>query len=445
MLEKAGYEAAVFNDSIEAVESIENEDPDVIVTDLHMPGKGGMEILEYCQKNFPQLPVVIITAFGTVESAVAALKKGAFDFITKPFDRTDLLNVVKKAVLTHRQRMKEPVPILPIEGQAPTPGISSIIGASAEMQEVFKVIAKIAQSPTTVLLSGESGTGKELVAYEIHRNSDRASKPFVKINCAAIPATLIESEMFGYEKGAFTGAVTSKPGKFELANEGTLFLDEVADMPLEMQVKLLRVLQEQEFERVGGISSVKVDVRIITATNKNLEDEVRHSRFREDLFYRLNVVPMRLPALRERREDIELLVRFFVQQLNRKLKKDISALSPELLNAFRLYAWPGNIRQLENVLERMVLMSEGPALRLSDLPAEIAQALGPMESEPEPEGGLSFKELVKRQTQGVERELIEKALEETGGNVTRAAEKLGLSRKGLQLKIKELGVKRPLD
>ncbi len=448
MLEKVGYEAAIYVDSREALESLQDEDPDVVITDLHMPGPGGMEILEHCQKNFPQLPVVVITAYGTVESAVSALKRGAFDFITKPFDQTELLNVVKKAVATHRQRLKEPVPIVPLlslnekRDALPAPAISSIIGSSAQMEEVFKVIAKIANSPTTVLVQGESGTGKELVAYEIHRNSDRANKPFVKINCAAIPATLIESELFGYERGAFTGAVASKPGRFELANEGTLFLDEVADMPLEMQVKLLRVLQEHEFERVGGIHSMKVDVRIITASNKELQAEVKAGRFREDLFYRLNVVPIRLPALRERKEDIDLLVRYFVQQFNERLKKHIVNLTPETLSSLRSFSWPGNIRQLENVLERMVLMSESDTLRISDLPPEIAAEVGPV-AEATPGDSVSFKELVKKQTQSVERDLIEKALEEKGGNVTRAAEKLGLSRKGLQLKMKELGVRRP--
>ena len=448
MLEKVGYEAAIYVDSREALESLQDEDPDVVITDLHMPGPGGMEILEHCQKNFPQLPVVVITAYGTVESAVSALKRGAFDFITKPFDQTELLNVVKKAVATHRQRLKEPVPIVPLlslnekRDALPAPAISSIIGSSAQMEEVFKVIAKIANSPTTVLVQGESGTGKELVAYEIHRNSDRANKPFVKINCAAIPATLIESELFGYERGAFTGAVASKPGRFELANEGTLFLDEVADMPLEMQVKLLRVLQEHEFERVGGIHSMKVDVRIITASNKELQVEVKAGRFREDLFYRLNVVPIRLPALRERKEDIDLLVRYFVQQFNERLKKHIVNLTPETLSSLRSFSWPGNIRQLENVLERMVLMSENDTLRISDLPPEIAAEVGPI-AEAASSESVSFKELVKKQTQSVERDLIEKALEEKGGNVTRAAEKLGLSRKGLQLKMKELGVRRP--
>jgi DNA-binding NtrC family response regulator len=406
-----------------------------------------MEILEHCKKNHPQLPVVIITAYGTIESAVSALKQGAFDFITKPFDQTELLNVVSKAVLTYRQGEKEPVVLLPAvsqksEGAGSGTGISSIIGTSSQMQEVFKVISKIANSPSTVLITGESGTGKELVAYEIHRGSDRASKPFIKINCAAIPGTLIESELFGYEKGAFTGAVASKPGRFELATEGTLFLDEVAEMPLEMQVKLLRVLQEQEFERVGGLTTIKVNVRIVTATNKDLPTEVKSGRFREDLFYRLNVVPIHLPALRERREDIDPLVQYFIRQFNTKLKKEIKGLEPEAMAALRGYAWPGNIRQLENVLERSTLMCDGSILKLVDFPEEVRGGFAPS---PETEEQSSLKEIVQRQTRSLEKDLIEKALEETGGNITRAAEKLGLSRKGLQLKIKDLGLKRPVE
>jgi two-component system response regulator AtoC len=462
MLEKSGYEALVFNDSKEALEAIDEsmaaEVLDAVVTDLYMPGPGGMDILEHCKRRYPRLPVVIITAFGTVEAAVSALKSGAFDFITKPFDQAELLGVVSKAVATHRQREKEPILIeeATSDGSKRTPGDFSdfsIVGASPQIQEVFKVIGKIANSPSTVLVYGESGTGKELVAYEIHRHSSRSAKPFIKVNCAAIPATLIESELFGYERGAFTGAVAAKPGRFELANEGTLFLDEVGEMPLEMQVKLLRVLQEQEFERVGGVTTTKVDVRIITATNKNLDEEVKAGRFREDLFYRLNVVPISLPPLRDRREDIDQLVKFFLSQFNEKLGKQITGLTPETMMALRSYAWPGNIRQLENVLERMVLMSEGLILQVRDLPDEIVAATGAIpEAVIAPEGGeggeggpVSFKELVRRQTQSVERGLIERALDETGGNVTRAAEKLGLSRKGLQLKIKELGLRRGLE
>ncbi len=447
MLERAGFEPLVFTDSARALEAIESEPLNAVITDLYMPGPGGLDILEYCQKRRPDLPVIIATAYGTVETAVSALKRGAFDFITKPFEQTELLNVVQKAVQTHEQRLKEPIVITSVDVPAPkATEISSIIGQSEPMQEVFRVISKVAIANSTVLIRGESGTGKELVAYEVHRNSPRCQKPFVKVNCAAIPATLIESELFGYERGAFTGAVTSKPGRFELAHEGTLFLDEVAEMPLEMQVKLLRVLQEKEFERVGGISTIAVDVRIVTATNRDLEAEVKAGRFREDLYYRLNVVPVQLPALRERKEDIDLLVKFFLQQSATQLNRIITGIEAECMLAFRNYSWPGNIRQLENVLERMVLMSESTVLGARDLPEEIATApvvrdlLGRKgEAEVEPS---TFKELVRKQTQAVERDLIERALEETEGNVTHAAEKLKLSRKGLQLKIKELRIRR---
>jgi nitrogen regulation protein NR(I) len=439
MLEKEGFEVLAFQDPGRALEAIADEEFDAVITDLRMPGTDGMEVLRHAQKEQPRLPVIIVTAFGTVEAAVSALKQGAYDFVTKPFDRTELIQTVQKAVATSRQRAKEP------GGDA---GFS-LIGSGPAMEEVFRVISRIAPSSSTVLIWGESGTGKELVAYEIHRHSPRARKPFVKINCAAIPANLIESELFGHERGAFTGAVASKPGRFELAHEGTLFLDEVAEMPPEMQVKLLRVLQEQEFERVGGVSTIRVDVRIVTASNKDLEAEVRAGRFREDLFYRLNVVPIRLPALRDRVEDIEPLVRFFLGQFGERLKKRIDGIEPACLEAFRAYSWPGNIRQLENVLERMVLLSDTSRLRVEDLPEELAGAARPLPGDAEGETASAgsraetgFKDIVRRRTQLLERELIEKALEETGGNVTRTADRLGLSRKGLQLKMKELGIRR---
>lgn len=461
MLSRAGYEVVAFNDSLEALQVIQHsaQSLDLVITDLYMPGPGGMQILEACQKVRSDVPVVMMTAFGTVEAAVNALKRGAFDFVTKPFDQDELLNVVANAVATRKRAEGEPT----VRTGATAAGAAAlapteIIGSSPGIQEIYRVISKIAASPTTVLIQGESGTGKELVAYEVHRRSDRASKPFIKINCAAIPATLIESELFGYEKGAFTGAAASKPGRFELANGGTLFLDEVGEMSLDMQVKLLRALQEQEFERVGGIQTVRVDVRIITATNKDLAGEVKAGRFREDLFYRLNVVPIRLPALRERREDIEALAGHFLKQFNVRLRKEIVGLEPAALEALKTYDWPGNIRQLENVLERMVLMAEGPVLRRSDLPSEMGSVgrdgvsahqglpLDPAQDAAAALGaGSSLKEIVKQQTSVLEKELIEKILESTGGNVTRAAERLGLSRKGLQIKIKDLGLKRPLD
>lgn len=462
ILSKAGYEVFCATKCEDALKWIEkNEELAIVITDLQLPGRSGMEILDVCKKIRPELAVIIITAFGTIEAAVAALKQGAFDFITKPFDQDDLLMIVKKAMLTHERGKNEPALTFSSEmhssrlltGSAPPVLIlpspnsfnSMIIGKSESIQEMFKIIGKVSQSPSTVLLCGESGTGKELVALEIHRHSLRAQKPFIKINCAAIPATLIESELFGHEKGAFTGAISSKPGRFELAHDGTLFLDEVGEMPIEMQVKLLRVLQEQEFERVGGVNTIKVDVRIIAATNKNLVNEVKLGRFREDLYYRLNVVPIHLPNLRDRKEDLDLLVPYFLQQFNQKLKKNITTLTTSTLNALRNYHWPGNIRQLENVLERMVLMAEGTGLVVSDLPQEIAAGTTLGQNFTDSEVKLSFKEMVKRQTQSLEKELIEKALQETQGNVTRCAEKLGLSRKGLQLKLKDLGMRGSLN
>ncbi len=442
MLERAGYRVTVFNESVAAVQAIENEAFDTIVTDLSMPELTGMDVLARVRKSCPDVPVVMITAFGSVESAVAALKAGAFDFITKPFDQTELLNVIAKAVQTRAASEKEPT--LLSSDVSLDPG--ALVGRSAAIQGVLGMIHKIAASPSTVLLLGESGTGKELVSYEIHRRSDRSKKPFLKINCAAIPSNLIEAELFGYERGAFTGAVTAKPGRFELAHEGTLFLDEVAEMPPEMQVKLLRVLQEKEITRVGAVTPTRVDVRIITATNRDLDADVRAGRFREDLFYRLNVVPIRIPPLRDRREDVEPLVRVFLAQFNAKLARDVQEITPEALEILRNFSWPGNIRQLENVIERAVLMCDGQRIRIQDFPEGVVRggsaSMPSMKPSSPTEGDLeNFKEIVRRKTQDVERELIERALDETGSNVTRTAEKLGLSRKGLQLKMKELGIR----
>ena len=308
----------------------------------------------------------------------------------------------------------------------------------------------MANTPSTVLISGESGTGKELIARALHENSSRHAGPFIKINCAAIPKTLMESELFGYDKGAFTGAVGAKPGRFELAHGGTLFLDEIGEIPIEMQVKLLRVLQESEFERVGGIKTIKVDVRLVTATNRDLLAEVGAGAFREDLFYRLNVVPIHIPPLRERREDIPLLADHFIAKFNDRLKKEIAAITPEAIERLVAYQWPGNIRELENLMERTVLFCEGPEIRVSDLPPEVAGAPAAPSvlagghaagEEPPRAAPESLKEAVRAETERVERELIQRALDATGGNVTQAARKLKISRKSLQTKMKELGLR----
>jgi DNA-binding NtrC family response regulator len=383
----------------------------------------------------------MITAHGTVDSAVAALKAGAFDYVTKPFEQEELKKVIAKAARAHEIETQN---VHPSEGERPP-----LVGQSAAMRQVFEMISRVADSPSTVLITGESGTGKELVARELHHGSSRRDKSLIKVNCAAIPKDLVESELFGYEKGAFTGAVGSKPGRFELADGGTLFLDEIGEVPLEMQVKLLRALQESEFERVGGIKTLRVDVRLIAATNRDLKALIADGRFREDLYYRLNVVPISLPALRERREDIPPLVSHFVEKYNRRLGKKVERVEEEAMQLLLSYSWPGNIRELENLMERSVLFADGPVILAASLPDSLREkgaaptpvaALGPLGAIAAP-SGASMKEIVRLAQAELERELIARALEETGGNVTRAAKKLQISRKSLQVKMKELGLR----
>ncbi|NJK87981.1 MAG: sigma-54-dependent Fis family transcriptional regulator [Myxococcales bacterium] len=347
-LRREGYEVLTAADGAEALELMDREAVDVVLTDLRMPNVDGMVLLEELTRRYPGRPVVMLTAHGTVDTAVSAMKLGAFDYLTKPFDKDELHLVIAKAFASSQLAIQEP------EGEPH--GRFGLIGKSAGLEDVFRTIDKVAASPSTVLITGESGTGKELIASALHANSPRRGKPFIKINCAAIPRDLIESELFGYERGAFTGAVSSKPGRFELADEGTLFLDEIGEIPLEMQVKLLRALQESEFERVGGVATTRVDVRLIAATNVDLTAEVAAGRFREDLFYRLNVVPICLPPLRERRNDIPLLVEHFLAKYRARLQKDVHRVSSDAMERLSAYDWPGNVRELENVMERAVLL-----------------------------------------------------------------------------------------
>jgi two-component system response regulator AtoC len=419
-----------------------------------MPNMDGMELLRRALVLDPELPVVMITAHGTVDNAVEALKTGAFDYVTKPFDQDEVRAVVKKALKTRDLAAAEVT--LPERG-APE-SRHGLIGESPAIVSLYQVLDRVADTPTTVLVTGESGTGKELVARALHESSQRRERPFIKVNCAAIPRDLVESELFGYEKGAFTGAAGSKPGRFELANGGTLFLDEIGTIPLEMQVKLLRALQESEFERVGGIKTMKVDVRLVAATNSDLKREIAQGNFREDLYYRLNVVPIHLPPLRERDRDALLLARHFVDKFDARLGKHVSGFEPEVEALLLSYPWPGNIRELENVIERAVLFCDVGKLRLADLPEEIrGERSGPTNlsslatplSVPGAGGGSGFggapgdglKEQVKAATSRLERELIVHALDQTRGNVTHAARLLKISRKGLQLKMKELGLR----
>ena len=447
-LERDGYDVHTSEDGEQALALLTEHHIDLVITDLRMPKLDGMELLRRISALEDPMPVVMITAHGTVDTAVEALKMGAFDYITKPFDQEDVRTIVRKAVRT--QDLSATEASRPSLAAGLEAGRYGIIGQSPSLLDLYTLLDRVADTPTTVLVTGESGTGKELVARALHENSSRRDKPFIKVNCAAIPRDLMESELFGYERGAFTGAVGSKPGRFELATGGTLFLDEIGSIPVEMQVKLLRALQESEFERVGGVKTIRVDVRLVAATNTDLKKEIAAGTFREDLYYRLNVVPIRLPPLRERREDVPLLVEHFVKKFDARLRKNVARIEPEALDMLVNHPWPGNIRELENVIERAVLFCDGDALRPVDLPSELGtrtpepplaapapKTLAP----PSPAATDGLKEQVKAAMSRLERELIVKALEQTGGNVTHAARLLKISRKGLQLKMKELGLR----
>jgi two-component system, NtrC family, response regulator AtoC len=460
-LTRDGYEVHVAEDGEAGLAFLKEHHIDLVITDLRMPKVDGMDLLRAALRDDPQRPVVMLTAHGTVDNAVEALKTGAFDYMTKPFDQNEVRVIVKKALRTRDLASADAT-----RGEVPTTVKEAaarfgIIGESQPIKDIYAILDRVADTPTTVLVTGESGTGKELVARALHENSSRRERPFIKVNCAAIPKDLMESELFGYERGAFTGAVTSKPGRFELASGGTLFLDEIGEIPNEMQVKLLRVLQESEFERVGGIKTIHVDVRLIAATNRDLKREIAGGGFREDLFYRLNVVSIALPALRERKSDIALLALYFVAKFNAKLRKSVEGLEPEAMERLTNYAWPGNIRELENVIERAVLFADGQRIRLEDLTEELrgaiageargtpVPAVGGEESPAGPAssagGGVAgadgLKEQVKAAMSRLERELIVRALHQTQGNVTHAARLLKISRKGLQLKMKELSLR----
>lgn len=449
-LSRSGFVVHQAADGHQALDVMAAEPIDVVIADLRMPAMDGLTLLKQLTQDYPKVPAIMITAHGTVDTAVEALKLGAFDYVTKPFDREELQSAIVKAVKTRDVWASD------IHSSK-----SQLIGQSAQIREVESIIERVADTQSTVLITGESGTGKEVIARALHERSARRTKPFVRVNCAAIPTELIESELFGYEKGAFTGAVTSKPGRFELAHDGTLFLDEIGEIPPHTQAKLLRVLQEYEFERVGGIKTLKVDVRLVAATNQDLAQAIQSGSFREDLYYRLNVVRIHLPALRERAEDIPLLTEHFLRRLSKKHHKVIESIEPETLKALQVLPWKGNIRELENVLERGVLFCDGNVLTRAHLPAQLfsqtldasitsyappgaAPSLLPMpDSTSKHQGAKSLKDAVKEMTRHIEVIWIRRALEETQGNVTRAAQNLGVSRKSLQLKMKELGIEKP--
>jgi nitrogen regulation protein NR(I) len=443
-LERDGYDVHTAEDGEQALGLLREHHIDLVITDLRMPKLDGMELLRRIVVLDDELPVVMLTAHGTVDNAVEALKTGAFDYITKPFDQVEVRTIVRKALRTRDLSATDASRVPQAQQEGARYGI---IGQSAGILDLYAVLERVADTPTTVLITGESGTGKELVARALHENSSRRDKPFIKVNCAAIPKDLMESELFGYERGAFTGAVGSKPGRFELASGGTLFLDEIGSIPVEMQVKLLRALQESEFERVGGIKTIRVDVRLVAATNSDLKKEIGLGTFREDLYYRLNVVPIRLPALRERSQDIALLTRHFIEKFNTRLKKSVIGIDASALAVLASYPWPGNIRELENVIERAVLFCDKTEIESADIPNEIRGLTQSPSSTPTPPQASAaaladgLKEQVKAAMSRLERELIVRALEQTHGNVTHAARLLKISRKGLQLKMKELNLR----
>ncbi|HWR89868.1 MAG TPA: sigma-54 dependent transcriptional regulator [Dissulfurispiraceae bacterium] len=426
LVENAGFEALVAHDVDSAVPIADHEDPDLIITDLKMPRRSGMELLGLMQEQRPSTPVIMITAFGAIEEAVAAMKKGAYDFISKPFDEDELLNVIRKALNESLKNRELVSAYFDKEGTFS----DHIIGDTPAVKQILQAVRKIGPTDSTVLITGETGVGKELVAKALHVSSPRRNHPFIKVNCAAIPESLLESELFGYEKGAFTSAVLNKPGRFELAHKGTIFLDEIGDMPHHLQVKLLGAIQDRAFERVGGVKTIRVDIRIIAATNTDLQSAVRAGTFRPDLFYRLNVVPIHVPPLRQRKDDLFPLIHYFLRRCAAKCRKQTSRVSPEVTAAFAAYDWPGNIRELENVLELMVLMSESDTLGIELVPEQI-RGIEPAPASP------TLKVTMDTVSHLTEKQLIINALVKANQNRTKAAMLLGIGRRTLQNKIKE--------
>ena len=431
-----GFEVDQAGSAEEAAEKLSQTAYDVLITDHNLPGKTGVELLEESLVRYPEIIGIIITGYGTIETAVNAIKKGAYNYLTKPFKLVELPVMVRKGLKERHLRFENQYLRKQLDERY---GFDNIIGTGRGMKRIFELVETIAGLTSTVLIQGETGTGKELIAKAIHFNSQRKDQKMVSINCGAIPENLLESELFGHVKGAFTGAVQTRIGRFEQANGGTIFLDEIGNMPLALQVKLLRVLQEREFERVGGNSTVKVDVRIVAATSSNLEQMVKDGTFREDLYYRLNVIPIDLPPLRERREDIPLLVQRFIEHFCETHKLDLKTISPHVLKVLMAYEWPGNVRQLENIVERMVaLTANRPAILPADLPGEIQNrdSLNFVPLIEIPEGGISFQDVVT----DMERELIVQSLRRTNGNKKLAAKLLNLKRTTLIEKIKRIGL-----
>ena len=428
VLTREGYETSAVGSGAEALRLVASERFDLVVTDIKMPEMDGLQLLAELKEYEPSLPIIVITAYGTIENAVQALRSGAYDYIAKPFENDEIKLTVAKAFERERLLAENRYLHAELEGRY---DFSGIVGGSLAMQQVYDMASSVAVSNANVLITGESGTGKELLARSIHYSSLRKEKPFVVLNCAAISEGVLESELFGHEKGAFSGALDTRKGRFERADQGTLFIDEVAEMSMAAQVKLLRVIQEHEFERVGGNKTISVDVRIVAATNKKLEDQVKNGNFREDLYYRLNVVNINVPPLRSRREDVEPLSRFFLEKYTSETGKKITDLSPRALSCLLAHDWPGNVRELQNAIERAVVLSKGSVLTPRDFPQgmqgddQICLQI--------PEKGGSLTDILE----DLERQLIIQTLQREDGSQTRAAETLGIKRTTLRYKMEK--------
>jgi two-component system NtrC family response regulator len=432
LLEDSQYEIRSARNGEEGLTLFDRETFHLVITDLSMPGMDGIEVLRVMKDKGPNVPVILITAFATIDTAVEAIKAGAYDYITKPFE-PDTIEITIKNALAHKQLVDENLQLK--QRLDDVEKKSHIIGVSPKMEEVFHLVEKVAPTDATVLIEGESGTGKELIARRLHQQSTRADDAFISINCGALPETLLESELFGYEKGAFTGATTAKEGIFKAADGGALFLDEIGEMPPALQVKLLRVLQDKQVLTIGGRKSFPVNVRILSATNKNLKEEVAAGRFREDLYYRINVFTIHLPPLRERVEDIPHLLNHFIKRYNKQFDKRVKTISPELMRFFKNYHWPGNIRELENYVERAILMTEGTHMQLSALPDDIQQVY-PAGTGGQNNAFLTFKEA----KENFERTYITELLERYSGVVSRAAREARIPRPNFYEKLKKYGI-----
>lgn len=430
VLSAEGYEVHAAGDGVSAVAAVEAQFYDLILMDIRMSRMDGIEAMKRIKEISPGIAIVIMTAYASINTAVDALKSGAHDYLIKPLDIDELKILVKKAL--HHCRLEQENRFLK-EQLDDRFNFENIIGNGRAMQKLFDTMALVAPTDATVLITGESGTGKELIANALHMNSPRRDRTFIKVNCAALPETLLESELFGHEKGAFTGAVSRKQGRFQMADKASIFLDEIGEMPLTTQVKILRVLQEREFESVGGTQTHRVDIRIIAATNKDLEKEIAAGRFREDLFYRLNVVTLNVPPLRKRPEDIPLLADFFLKRYAEKNRRLIKGFTPRAMDLLMRHPWPGNVRELENVVERAVILSRGDTIT----PAQFPSVIQDLEKD---EADVGVDLTPGRALKDVERQMIIRTLEEAGGNRTHAAEILGISRRTLQLKLKEYGI-----